>query len=174
MTELSALRAVCEPPAVPAPTSYTWEDVEREVGFRLPKDYKDLVEVYGRGGFARFLHVFQPDSTFPAIDVRVAPIEILETLRSFEGPGSPVPDDLDLRMLFPIAVSDNGNYVFWRMDPCEVPELWDIAVNEPRGDRWYFFKGNLTTFLAAVLSGDRVVSMFPGDLLAGQVVFDVY
>ncbi|MFF3653782.1 SMI1/KNR4 family protein [Streptomyces olivochromogenes] len=172
MTDLNDLRAVCPPPVSPTLVVPVWEEVERRIGFQLPSDYKDLVSAYGRGSFARFIHVFQADSSFPAIDIRNAPAEILETLRFVESQGFPVPGGLE--SLFPIAVSDNGNYVFWRMEPRGNPDLWEVAVNEPRGDRWDFFKGNLTSFLAATLSGEHVVSMFPGDLLAEEVVFEVY
>ncbi|MFB7779288.1 SMI1/KNR4 family protein [Streptomyces bauhiniae] len=146
--------------------------MELELGFRLPRDYRELVDKYGPGSYAQFIHVFQPRSSFPAVDIRVAPTEILETLRFVEAQGFPFPGALN--SLFPIGVTDNGNYIFWRMDPRQFPEAWEIVVNEPRGDRWDFFNGNLTSFLGAVLSGTRRVPMFPGDLLEGQVSFETY
>lgn len=85
--------------------------------------------------------------------------------------GFPIPDDVET--LFPAALSDNGNYVFWRMQ-ADDPNLWTVTVNEPRGDRWDFFDGSLTEFLAAVLSGRNKVSVFPGDLLDEPVVFSAY
>ncbi|WP_329369797.1 SMI1/KNR4 family protein [Streptomyces sp. NBC_01483] len=142
------------------------------VGFQLPLDYKEIVYTYGRGSFAEFIHVFQPGSSLPAVDIKVAPSGILETLRFVETQGFPMPVVLD--SLFPVGVSDNGNYVFWRMDPLDSPDEWEIVVNEPRGDRWEFFEGNLTSLLVAVFSGARKVSMFPRDLLAEQVAFHAY
>ncbi|MET8298812.1 SMI1/KNR4 family protein [Streptomyces sp. NPDC005180] len=169
---MSDLKAICPPPPLSASRSYNWTDVERQVGFTLPGDYKELIQSYGQGSFARFIHVFQPSTAFPAIDIRSAPSEILETLRSVKSEGFSIP--FDLESLFPVGVSDNGNYVFWRMDEFGSPDLWGIAVNEPRGERWDSFSGNLTEFLAAVLSGERRVPMFPGDLLSQQPTFDAY
>ncbi|MEU7967399.1 SMI1/KNR4 family protein [Streptomyces sp. NPDC049097] len=172
MNNLRDLQTICPPPTVPVAQPHDWEQVEHEVGFQFPKDYKELVERYGQGSYAQFIDVFQPGSSFPAVDIKVAPGEILETLHSVDMHGFHVPGGLD--SLFPVGVTDNGNYIFWRMNPRDNPGGWGIAVNEPRGDRWDFFEGNLTSFLVAVLSGAHRVPMFPGDLLAEPVAFDVY
>ncbi|MEV7388336.1 SMI1/KNR4 family protein [Streptomyces sp. NPDC091215] len=172
MTNLRHLQDICPSPVDPVAPLHDWGQVESELGFRLPRDYKELVDKYGPGSYARFIHVFQPESSFPAVDIRVAPSKILETLRFVEAQGFPIPGALD--SLFPVGVTDNGNYIFWRMDPRDLPEAWEMVVNEPRGDRWDFFKGDLTSFLGAVLSGAHRVPMFPGDLLEGQVGFETY
>ena len=47
-----------------------WAELEQRLGFRLPSDYKALVETYGPGIFGGFIHVFQPSFPVPAMTSR--------------------------------------------------------------------------------------------------------
>ncbi|MFG2662171.1 histone-like nucleoid-structuring protein Lsr2 [Streptomyces sp. NPDC048425] len=71
--------------------------------------------------------------------------------------------------LFPIAVSDNGEYVFWHRPATAPPQTWTITVNE--APRWFSFDGTLAEFLLGVLSGQTNVPLFPDSLRTQGAAF---
>jgi hypothetical protein len=170
LTSIDALTRLCPPPdGTPRPVD--WEAVETRLGMRLPTDYKELATVYGPGRFADYLHVYHPHETSPYVDLTgPMPDRIRNQLQKDYDQGThPVP--YDPRHLFPMGVTDNGEYLFWITGPVEAPDTWRIAVNEARGPRWFAFDGTLTEFLVSVLSGETTVPQFPKDLLQDPMDF---
>jgi hypothetical protein len=55
---LDELVDLVPPPA--APHHIDWPRVESVLGFRLPADYKSVIEMYGPGRYDQFLRSFSP------------------------------------------------------------------------------------------------------------------
>ncbi|WMX43599.1 hypothetical protein [Streptomyces roseicoloratus] len=87
----------------------------------LPADYKQLADTYGPGAFSGFLHVYHPQApTEPADLTGRMPATIRRQLQHDHDSGThSVPHDL--HQLFPIGVTDNGEYLFWITDPRRQP-----------------------------------------------------
>lgn len=162
MTALDRLRRLCPPP--PRRSQHVdWEPVERNLGTRLPEDYKQLVEAYGPGGFKDFLSLYQPQAPLPTIDIEVQSPRVRAAFASQQDDDHPMPRPVqDLQLA---GVTGNGNYLVWLTDPAADPSSWPVAVNEARGRRWFTFDGTLTDFLIGFLTNTVVVPMFPDDLL---------
>ncbi|MEU4421068.1 SMI1/KNR4 family protein [Actinoplanes sp. NPDC024001] len=139
-----------------------WDEVERTLGFPLPEDYKELVNLYGPGTFDDFLVVFQPNSSSQYSELTHAIAEGADSLRSYADSGEALPVPID--QLLAIAGTDNGDTVYWVREPGASPDRWRIGVNGARDfDEWYLYESGLAQFLVSVLSREWVVPAFPED-----------
>jgi hypothetical protein len=135
------------PPPQHTDREIDWYAVEAELGTRLPRDYKTLVELYGPGSFDNFLTVFQPVTPFLTVQLAY------RARRSAEILGRPE--------LMPVAGTDNGDTLYWLKQPAGEPDAWTITGNGARNARWPQFPGGLVAFLSAVLSGELQFPIFP-------------
>ncbi|MET9699915.1 hypothetical protein ABZY31_23730 [Streptomyces sp. NPDC006529] len=163
-SDLTALTRICPPPAT-APRPVDWAAVEAALDMRLPPDYKTLASTYGPGRYADYLSVFHPHGVTEWVSLTgPVPATVRAQLQQdHDGGTHHVP--YEPRFLCAIGVTDNGEYLFWITGPQAAPDQWRIAVKEARARRWFTYDGNLTAFLAAVLSGKTTVPQFPEDLL---------
>ncbi|OSY38287.1 hypothetical protein CP981_37375 [Streptomyces platensis] len=163
MNDLEQLKRLCPPPANRSDQALpAWESVEQGLGIRLPDDYKRLFEEYGPGSFYDFLSLYQPQS-LETIDIEVQTPKILASLEKrceWTDYSLPYP----IAWLQPVAVTDNGEYVFWVAETKSNPDLWGIAINEASGDDWFTFDGTITAFLRRLCEGLEV-PLFPDSLL---------
>ncbi|MCQ4212589.1 Lsr2 family DNA-binding protein [Streptomyces longispororuber] len=168
MTEIDDLIRLCRPPAT-SPTA-DWHQVERTLGFTLPADYRHLATAYGPGSFCDFLSLRHPLGATDWISLTgpmTTTVQQQLTRDQDRGQALPCPP----ADLFPIAVSDNGEYVFWHTTSAQAPNMWTIAVNEARGLNWFTYDGSLAAFLLTVFSGRLQVPLFPDSLLAQGASF---
>lgn len=172
MTAQDDLARVVEPPRRSLAASVDWAALEARIGTALPSDYRWLVEHYGPGSFDEFLHVFQPVATHEAIRLEHVIEGASWTLDQIRESGEVIP--FSNEELLPVAQTDNGDSVYWLRRPNDDPEQWTIVVNEPRGPEWVSFDGGLVAFLAAVLGGSFVASIFPDDFPSEEPVFEPY
>ncbi|MFG3491703.1 histone-like nucleoid-structuring protein Lsr2 [Streptomyces sp. NPDC047972] len=171
--DLAALTALCPPPSV-VPAAPDWSRAERELGVRLPRDYKELAAAYGPGEFCAFLTLYRPGALSEWVDL-TGPVPArlrtqLDAVRAAgarhrEGPPCATED------LLAMGVTGSGAYLFWMTRPREDPERWPIAVSERLGAPWFTYRGSLTRLLVEVLGGTLRVPLFPADLLSGGPSF---
>jgi HEAT repeat protein len=165
--ELDALVSVMPAPAVPLDPGRSdgWPWIERQVGLRLPSDYKAFIAAYGSGRVAEFLGVFNPFSDNPHVRLPVAAEanhKIYREIRTFEH--IPFPIHPEPGGLFSWGQTDNGDVMFWVTDPPDEPDRWAIAISEVRGPGWFRHPGPLVRFLHEWLTGDAIVPFLPDDL----------
>jgi hypothetical protein len=150
------------PPPRRQSVSPIWAEVEGSMGFELPGDYKELAALYGPGKFDDFLVIFHPRHPVSRLNLSPAVTEAAEVLREFEASGEVLPAPAD--QLLAIALTDNGDTVYWVREPSGSPDRWRIAVNGARDfDEWHLFDGCLAQFLVSVLSRAWVVPAFAED-----------
>ncbi|MCX5231529.1 histone-like nucleoid-structuring protein Lsr2 [Streptomyces sp. NBC_00233] len=170
---LAALTALCPPPGV-VPPAPDWPRAEVLLGMRLPRDYKELVAVYGPGEFCDFLTLYRPGALSEWVDL-TGPMPA--RLRAQLDAGRTA--DTHRRGTLPCATEDllamgvtgNGHYLFWDTRPRDAPDRWTVAVTERLGAPWFTYSGSVTTFLVDVLRGTLHVPLFPRDLLADGPAF---
>ncbi|SOE08990.1 SMI1-KNR4 cell-wall [Streptomyces sp. 2323.1] len=167
MNDLNRLQQLCPPPE-PSHSPIEWTAVERALGTQLPSDYKKLVERYGTGSFKGFLSILQPNAAHEALDiVKVTPSARNAVEKMSEWVEPPCPPC----QLQPVAVTSNGDDIFWLMDPPENPDSWKVTVNDLDSEEWFIFDGHLTAFLLGFCTNDVVVPSFPDDLLEKPASF---
>jgi len=150
---LAPLSRIVSPPAAPVENAGSWPQVESDLGTALPDDFKAFIHAYGSGTISNFLTVLNPFSIRPTLNLVQQAREQLDTLRELGrefGESCPYPLFPAEGGLLPVAMTDNGDVVYWRTQG--KPEQWLIVVNEARGPDYEEFQMNLTTFLAAIMS----------------------
>ncbi|WP_338605165.1 SMI1/KNR4 family protein [Saccharopolyspora sp. SCSIO 74807] len=174
MTALDQIKSIVPPPAEPSVAVSDWDQVEGELGLRLPSDYKGLVADYGAGSFDEFLLVLQPYEENSNIDLLTQRSVRLDALRSLSEQGESVPFDLEPgnEELLPWGITDNGDVCYWMTEPDKDPDEWTVAVNEERGPHWEQFDGSVTEFLVAVFSRTLAVPIFPSDFPSEESEFE--
>jgi len=160
------LKQLMPPPAAPAESRSErgWEFVEAELGIELPSDYKEYISIYGTGSVDNFLWVLNPFSEnkyLNLIDESKATLQAFQQLQRDFGETIPYtlyPEPLGL---FPWAVTDNGDHLFWLRKGS--PSEWAIVVADSRAPEWEEFKVSMTEFLAGILTKRIRVDIFPDD-----------
>ncbi|MGW1991958.1 Lsr2 family DNA-binding protein [Embleya sp. NPDC001921] len=172
-TDLAALTALCPPPAV-VPPAPDWSLAEGELGLSLPRDYKELVAVYGPGEFCDFLTLYRPGALSEWVDL-TGPMPARLRAQLDEG------RTVDARRsgalpcatedLLAAGVTGNGHHLFWDTRPRDDPDRWRVAVTERLSAPWFTYRGSVTAFLVDVLGGTLRVPLFPRDLLDNGPAF---
>ncbi|MDR7278510.1 hypothetical protein [Catenuloplanes atrovinosus] len=162
MSALQDLLELVPPPPAHGHVEVDWNLVEVEMGLRLTSDYKSLVDIYGAGQFDRFLTVYQPVTPFLNTELAYRARrqnEILAQLR--DGGREHIP--FTEGTLLPVAGTDNGDTIYWVLEPSADPDAWTITADEARNRVWPRFPGGITDFLHAVLSRRTRFPIFPKD-----------
>lgn len=138
-----------------------WAAAELTVSGRFPEDYKLLIDRYGTGCFDEFLWVLSPFSDNAHLNIVQRSKSILSALRDLHHFSVQLPHPLfpDNEGLFPWAVTDNGDELFWRYQNGTFSG--PIMIVEARGPEWAEFNLTTTAFLALVLSKQVRVGIFP-------------
>lgn len=152
---IAKLTKLVPPPNKPisSGTGQDWAKVEKEIGTRLPQDYKDFIAAYGSGSFAQFYTVFNPfaESKWVRLADRVndAP-ERLQDIHDDE------PDFLPYD-IFPKSPGilnwgndGNGNDYFWLIEGDD-PDAWPVIAFDCRGSGAEKHDCTLTGYLLGVM-----------------------
>ena len=164
------LRLIPAPGDIAADTD--WAALEERLGVRLPSDYKWLVEQYGPGKFADFLHVLQPVTQFAPIRLEDSANRASEILEQLRESGETIPYLTE--ELIPVGTTDNGDTIYWVRRPEPDPDRWKITVNAARNTQWPEFNGGIVQFLVATLSGHHRCEVFPNSFPGKEPAFSKY
>ncbi len=133
--------ALVAPPAIPVAAGKpdAWVAVERELGTRLPDDYKALVATYGWGMFDEFLFVMTPFSRPGETLVDFGAGSMLEGLRRSRAVGVDFPYPLHPEPggSLPWGYTANGDWCYWLTEPPDEPDRWRIVINGSRSDHYW-------------------------------------
>lgn len=150
------------PPAKPSEIpDGGWQSVQARLGIEFPADYKEFIARYGTGAIDSFLWVLSPFATNRHLNLFDEGRAKLEALSELRYESIPYPLFPDAGGILPWGVTDNGDVLYWLCNG--PPSDWVIVVNESRGPRWREFKLSTSEFLAAVVTRELVVDVFPED-----------
>ncbi len=164
---LTDLLAVCPPPARPVnpPTAQQWGDFESLIGHALPPDYKAFLDCYGSGVFGVFtedcsffdlLFVVSPGQPPDKHDLNAIPLmsELTTTIgdinakwpETVPAPAWPAPGGL----LY-VGGTTTTHSIYWKTDGAETS--WTCMISDYGCDNWFAWEGDLTSLLAAIVTG---------------------
>lgn len=174
MSSLESLKKLIQPPGKPSgvPNGGGWNSVERSIGIELPEDYKEFIATYGTGAVDGFLWVLNPFSRNENLNLINQATVRLDAQRQFSaesGTKTPYPLNPDPNGLFPWGVTDNGDVLYWLCKGS--PSTWMIVVCDSRASRWREFKLSTGQFLAALVTRELVVDVFPEDFPSESPAF---
>jgi len=150
-----------------------WETVERELGIRLPADYKELLTRLPSGAFRGCVEVENPAQS--ADELANAKRHNDELLKIFADPDTgyltgtsyvlfPEPGGL-----YPWGSNDAGGTFWWITDSAD-PDEWRIAYNDR--DDWHEHPGPLSKVIHEILISTGTDNILGWDLSAKPVEFN--
>ena len=141
-----------------------WDEVERELGFTLPADYKAFVSIYGSGVIAGYLwplNPFRPSgSLLQSHEALVEPVKLrqhfIETVptalnRPTQVKPFPYPVYPDLDGLFAWGSDDQANVYFWQ--PIGHPDTWPTIIAFYEENETWKHERKMTEIIAGWISG---------------------
>jgi hypothetical protein len=159
---LDQLVRIMPPPETLLAPGGDWLAVTSAVGTALPADYMAFIERYGTGRVSGFLWVHNPFEENVHLNLLSQHRITLEADREVrESFPDLVPEPLfpETGGLFPWAVTDNGDRLYWRTKG--VPDAWSVVVWESRGPDYESYSLSMAGLLYAWLRGEINVPMFP-------------
>lgn len=157
-TALERLQSLVPPPAVTARQwRWDWAGTERRLGYPLPQDYKDLVNVYGKGKFDRYLTLLVGLPNETDFGITVFNEGRMDDLRDFwpelvERPDGLAEDDV----LVSWADTVDSDTISWLVKPDEPPERWPVAILHSDLEDCEIYPMTCTELLAGLFAGDVV------------------
>jgi hypothetical protein len=111
-----------------------WEQCQQQLGLSLPSDYRQLIDTYGTGCWMDFLWVLSPfakNTNLSLLTQAHLHLDGERTIRALWPEQVPFPLYPEPEGLFPWAITDNGNRLYWQT--CGAPEDWPTIIYESRG-----------------------------------------
>jgi len=161
---LQKLWEIMPPPERPYAigTPGAWSAVEAQLGFVLPRDYKEFIDTYGSGRIADFLVVMSPFDPAPGSNLLQdysSTLELFRTARARDIAECPYPLYPELDGLFPWGKDDQAQTLFWwQVGP---PDSWSIVVTSAEASYFWRFEQTLTEMLVSWLTWERFYEPFP-------------
>ena len=169
---LQRLVSLVPPPQTPVATGSPedWQEVETEIGARLPQDFKNYISVYGAGQWADFFGIRDPfyQWTHPQaskswrqwMETRLGGLE--EMRRKWPNDTAPFKPHPAPEGLLAFGYDDNGGTLCWQMRG--EPDAWPIICLDPNLSQEYdAFAMSLTEFLASLMAQQIVPVTYPAD-----------
>lgn len=148
---ISALKKLVPPPDRPVQvgTLDRWREIERSIGIRFPRDYRDLVFCYGADLFAGLYYVFSPFAS-DYLETVQRKCDILRESRETEGADYvPYPIHPEPNGLLPWGGDENGNEYCWLTEGS--PTKWPVVQNAVRGSGFQLHQCGITEFFTAIM-----------------------
>lgn len=150
----------------------SWETVERQLGLRLPADYKELLTRFPSGGFRNGIEVSNPAQS--AQDLRHEARDNAELLAIFADEDTGYLTDTTYRLfpepggLYPWGRNGAGGTFWWITDAPD-PDDWRIAYNDY--DNWHEHPGPMTKVVHELLVSTGVDHLLGWDMAGRPVDF---
>ncbi|GAB2452865.1 hypothetical protein GCM10027262_77530 [Nocardia tengchongensis] len=132
------------------------------MGFALPSDYRDFIDLYGEGQINQELSVFFPGyqtGIRPSMTSLLDRNRFLKRIGFFEefgpGPRHQVTAGMEHAELLMWGKTWNGDMLFWQRIG-DNPDSWPIAMHLhhlDQADRWRRFDGGMAEFLTTLAHG---------------------
>ncbi|MEU6878906.1 histone-like nucleoid-structuring protein Lsr2 [Streptomyces sp. NPDC046712] len=122
---IDRLTELCPPP--PAAPSTDWTATEHTLGLALPADYEQIADTYGPGAFCGFLRLYHPHAPTQWINLTGPMPSTIRTQLQAELETGTYPVPIDPQQLLPMAVTDNGEYLYWTTRPTPEPPTGTTA-----------------------------------------------
>jgi hypothetical protein len=150
ITNLLKILSVPEDP-IDTGSHSEWELIEKQVGTKLPQDYKDFITTYGAGWIGRFLYIWNPFTETRYVNFLSNYIERLDGLKYLVESGEQLPYSLypESGGLLPFGATKDGDTLFWVTKGH--PDEWHICIFDPRTPVYDEYPCGLTEFLYKLL-----------------------
>jgi hypothetical protein len=158
--ELNRLAELLPAPVGPQ-TAPNWSVAEEDLHATLPTDYRELIEAYGGGLVDDYLLLLEPGCPIDVYDLLKISAEREEANDAlWEYEDKPVEMETEGSRLVCWATTDNGEYLYWLIQPGDTPASRPILINSEFGEEWERYDITVTQFLTGVLNGELHTDIF--------------
>lgn len=171
MDWLVELSQIMPPPALEARRGGTspedWVKLEQEMGIKYPADFKEYVNIWGKGYIGRFFYMFSPTSDTGASLLPRASTSASEAyaLLKLHYPTQLIyPNYPENGSMLMGGRTDNGDYLGWVIDYDLPPEQWSVAIWGHEEDVRKLEGVSFGQFIVGVVKGDIRPEEFPKGL----------
>lgn len=173
MSLIKRLNELIPPPDFPVetPGAEGWEPVVHSLGFAPPDDYREFIESYGSGSIADFLWVLNPFSLNPNLNLIQRGRRVLDSLRDIspEDDGVPYPIHPSSNGIYPWAITDNGDAMYWVIHRRAASS--NIVISDPKCNAWRIMANSSIGTIADFLTNQSVARFFLNDPLEARPCF---
>jgi len=151
-----------------------WERVERELGTKLPTDYKTFIQTYGTGSISNFMMILNPFSKNRYLNLLSRAEIVLGAYRTSRANAPEYFKDNvfpEEHGILPFGSTDNGDDLYWRT--LGDPDDWTVTLYESRGSEPFDYDGSMTEFLVDLLTGGIVCPILPVSFAEKEPTFTV-
>lgn len=166
---VDALAKLVPPPEKPVETGTAkgWAKVERELGVRLPSDYREYITRYGSGSIGDFIFIHNPFTANQYLNLLKKVPVTCSNMREFNE--QEVPEDNEFPYgiypnspgLLPFATDAAGKDWSWLTKG--PPDTWPVILTGGRDPDYQPFKYTLTNFLCKALRRKIKCRIWPKD-----------
>ncbi len=149
-----------------------WEKVEYNLGFSLPKDYKDFIDYYGTGGVNNFFWLHTPFTNVGHMNFEKHGQLMLETYQHVKE----LYPELYIHEIYPnkngilpIGYTDNGDEIYWKTN--DETSLWQIIVYDNLGERIIEYPMGMAEWIYRLVSKEINCEIFPDDFIQGTISY---
>lgn len=167
--ETSSLFALVESSSPEWHSPIDWSAVENAIGARFPRDYKKIVERFGRGMFQDYVRLLIPGDPSIGFGLEENIEHLHAVLPEFpEALSKPIGSSpkLDERKLMPWASTAEGDFFCWLMNDAE-PEYWPVVAIEAGFWEYRLFSLSCSGLLLSMYRHPDP-DWFPDDILQGS------
>ncbi|MGW0189362.1 SMI1/KNR4 family protein [Streptomyces sp. NPDC003362] len=158
--ELKRLAELLPTPADPQ-TAPDWSAAEENLHATLPTDYRELIGAYGGGLIDDYLLLLEPgcpNDVYDLLKISAEREEANHALWEFED--KPAEMEPEESRLVCWATTDNGEHLYWLIQPGDTPASRPILINSESGEEWESYDMTVTRFLTAVLNAEVQTDIF--------------
>lgn len=148
------------PPTTPVHGRGDWTLAERELGTRLPDDFKQLVQTYGLGDFWGRVILRTPFGDNNPVRLDATFLDDFESARELWPEQYPYPFFPEPGGLLAWAVTESGTSLCWLTDG--QPDAWPVVIWS-RDDAYERFDCGAAEFLEGWISGRIISALLGGD-----------
>lgn len=172
MDWFAELNEIMPPPALEmregVPDAGQWQHAETQLGVAFPDDFKQFLNHWGEAWYGRFFFVYSPASAAAAVrlpDAVEGPAQAYSALKSHHPDQFSLPHFPNAGSLMTCAVTDNGDYIGWIIDPAKPADTWPVAVWGDEDAVPQVFDGiGFGPFMVSLIKGDIRPEAFPDAL----------
>lgn len=149
-----------------------WKKIETTLKTSLPRDYKELISIYGTGGIDNFLWFLTPFTDDRNVNFLKKMITILDAYRESKNnfpelfKHSVFPES---KGIIPWAYTDNGDVLYWQV--INNPENWPIIVYDSRSPEFIQYNFSMFEFLIKLIKKEIICEIFPSDFPSDEPEF---
>ena len=153
--------------------SHHWEKIEQQFDIKFPLEYKAFIDKYGGGAINDFLWILSPFSE----NVNLNSVSVFQNMKHYEALAkeqnnyeSPFDFYDGMEGLFPFALSDNGDEIFFDYKNGNI----NIEVYESREMEPVVFTSGFNKFLIDILSNNQYKGLFADEFLLDVNFYTAY